>query len=355
MRLKRILFLNLQEKKMKNKWMLFALLALAAGSLFASGQQDAETYTLKIAYSPSTTDPEMSPDVKYAHDFKEYVEGESDGRIQVEIYPAGQLGSAAEVVQGVSMGAVDMAVINIAMLNNICDKTMVLALPGLFASVEECNAVVNGEWGQALYDEILDLSGIRVLNSGSNGFRNFTNNVREINKMEDAAGITFRVMESPVSIKMVEAMGAKAVPMPGSEMYVAMQNGVVDGQENPILNILQDLTYEVQTYLTLDGHMASIMSYIISEDVFSSMPGDLQEIVVAGSDLAAEAANGVIERRNVEGLEELKANGMIVSVPSEEDLRVWHETILDASQSYVRDQVGDEVVDSLIAAIQDYR
>jgi len=337
--------------------LVFTVLLLSFACMFAQGAKDQseKVYRLKMAYTPTAMDPTESPDVMYGDVFKKYVEKESSGRIIVDIFPGGQLGSAAEMVQGVSSGAIELAVINISMLNNIYKPTMVLSIPGLFSSIEECNDVLNGDWGKSIFEDVKKISGIRIMNTGSNGFRHFTNNIREIKTMQDARGITFRVMENPVSVRMVESMGARAVPMPGSEMYMAMKTKVVDGQENPILNIIQDKTYEVQKYLTLDGHMASIMAYIINETAFSSMPEDLRNIVLEGSSLATEAANKVIETRNTEGLEFLKAQGMIITQPSEEALKFWHDTIFNATQSFVRSEIGDAVVDSLIKAIEDYR
>jgi C4-dicarboxylate-binding protein DctP len=342
---------------MKRKLVVLVVLALGLAMTFAQGAKDQteKVYRLKMAYTPTAMDPSESPDVMFGDVFKKYVEAESSGKIIIDIYPGGQLGSAAETVQGVSSGAIELAVINISMLNNIYKPTMLLSIPGLFSSIEECNAILNGEWGKGLFEDVKKVSGIRIMNTGSNGFRHFTNNIREVRTMEDTKGITFRVMENPVSVKMVESMGARAVPMPGSEMYMAMKTKVVDGQENPILNIIQDKTYEVQKYLTLDGHMASIMAYIINDTVYSSMPENLKKIVLEGSRLATEAANDVIEKRNADGLDFLKTQGMIITQPQSEDLNKWHSTIFSATQSFVRNEIGNEVVDSLIKAIEQYR
>lgn len=320
---------------------------------FAGGKKD--NYVIKLAYTPTVTDPNASPDVMYGSVFKEYVERESKGRIVVDIYPGDQLGSANEVVRSVASNAVEMAIVNMTILNNLHAPTMLLSVPGLFASVEECNAILNGDWGKNFFEEVRTGAKIKILNTGSNGFRNFTNNIREVHNMSDARGITFRVMDSPVSIRMVESMGARAVPMPGSEMYMAMRQGVVDGQENPILNIIQDRTFEVQKYLTLDGHMASIMTYIISDNFYSSLPSDLKKIIDEGSKLACDKANEVITILNNNGVDFLRQQGMVVTIPTEAALREWHDVIFNASQEYVRSQIDGKYVDSLMSALNAYR
>ncbi|MGB4470402.1 MAG: TRAP transporter substrate-binding protein, partial [Tepidanaerobacteraceae bacterium] len=302
-------------------------------------------YTIKLAYTPGNMEPEDSPDIMYAYTFKDYVEEKSNGAIKVELYPSGQLGSASEVIQGIIAGTVEMTIVNLSMLNTLYDKTMVLSIPGLFSSVDECNDIINGNWGKNLSDEVRSVTGIRILNMTSNGFRHFTTSNKELRTVDDAKGVTFRVMESPVYIKMVEALGAKAVPMPGSEMYVAMQNGVVDGQENPILNIIQDLTYEVQKYLVLDGHVASIMAFVMNDQFYNELPDELKKVIDEAAAKALVNAEEVIENKNNEGLEFLKEKGMIIYEPTPEELKEWHETVFGPTQELVRTLIGDEIVD----------
>ena len=340
---------------MKKLVVVLCILAMFAVSAIAVGAAPAKAYNIKFAYTANANDPNDSPDVKYAVVFKKLVEDASKGRVTVTLYPAGQLGNAAESVQGVISGTIDMTIVNVNLLNNVFKKTMVLGIPGVFASVEECNAVLNGAWGKVLSDELKATTGIKILNMGSNGFRCFTNSKREIKTVNDAKGLTFRVMESPVSIKMVEALGAKAVPMPGSEMYVAMQNGVVDGQENPVLNILQDMTYEVQKYLVLDEHLASVMTYLINDKLFNGLPEDLQAIVKSAGDAAVKEADLVIKTKNENGIKVLESKGMKVYKPTVAELAAWHDVVFQPTQKYVRTQLGDAVVDGLIKATQDYR
>ena len=342
---------------MKKLFLSVLVVCFSLSVAFAGGSKEAakSVYKLKMAYIPATTNANESPDVMYAKVFKETIEAASSGRVKVDLFGGGQLGNQAEMVQGLSSGAIEIGVINVSMLNNLYKPTMILSVPGLFLSIKECNDIVNGKWGQTFFDGLRTASKIRVLDAGSNGFRHFTNNIREVKTMEDAKGITFRVMENPVSIKMVEAMGARAVPMPGSEMYMAMKTKVVDGQENPILNIIQDKTFEVQKYLTLDGHIASLMTYVMNDTLYSSMPADVQQMVKDASKKAAAAANEVIKIRNEQGLVILQQQGMIISQPTEAALDQWHKVIFDATQSYVRTQIGNEIVDSLMKELAAYR
>ncbi len=329
--------------------------APASGSEQGAAPAPDKVYTFKLAYTPGNLPAADSPDIMFAEVFKEYVEEHSAGAIKVELYPSGQLGSAAESVQGVVAGNIEMSIIDVTLLNNLFEESQLLSCPGMFGSVEECDAILSGPWGEAFRDKVQDKTGIRILSMHSKGFRNFTTSNKELKTVGDAKGVTFRVMESPVSIKMVEALGAKAVPMPGSEMYVAMQNGVVDGQENPILNIIQDKTYEVQKYLVLDGHIAGIMGYIINGKLYDELPDSLRQVIEDGAATAMPEAQKVVETKNSEGVQILRDYGMIVYEPTEEELSDWHQSVFEPTQAYLRETLGDGPMDELVSAIESYR
>ena len=297
-------------------------------------------------------DAEDSPDIMFGDVFKEYVEENSNGQIKVELYPSGQLGTAEETLQGVISGTVELSVIDASLLGNIYEPVQALSTPGLFSSTDQANEVIQGEWGQSFMNDIGENVNVKLLGMHCKGMRCFTNNVRELRTPSDAAGITFRVMENTVSIRMVEAMDAIATPMSGSEMYSALETGVVDGQENPVINIVQDLTYEVQKYLTLDEHMAGFMAYIMNVDFYNNLPDDLKAVVDEGAAQATQAALDVVVNRSEECVQELKDYGMQVYEPTAEEKAEWQQVLFDGTVDYVRSVVGDEVMDGLVAAVE---
>lgn len=312
-------------------------------------------YTLRLGYISPELTPDVNNETMLVYTFRDYVQEQSNGRIEVEIYPAGQLGKFPEMIEGCMNGTVDMAIINVIPMNSFYKPSMIFGLPGVFKDMDECTAVLQSEWGLNFNEGIRQELGIKVLNHWSSGMRNFTNSVRELRVPEDAKGLTFRVMESPVSIKMVEALGAKAVPIASSEMYVAMQNHVVDGQENPISSIIQDLTYEVQDYCILDGHFTSSMMFIMNDQLFEGMDADLQQIILDGAAKGYEEAIIVLKRIEAEGIQLLEDKGMKVYVPTDEEKAEWHQIMFDATNEYVREKLGDELVDGFLEAIQDVR
>ena len=311
-----------------------------------------ETYVIKAACTQAETS--NSAEIAYLKIIKEYVEEKTDGAVTIDIYPGGQLGTDAEVVQSLMGGTLEMGVFNYANLNSVYPDTMVVGTPGFFRSEEEVDAIMSGEWGTAFHAAMEEETSLKMLSAICNGFRCFTSNT-ELTTVDTAKGVTFRTMTSTMSVKMVEALGANAVPMASSEMYTAMQNGTVDGQENPVINIINDKTYEVQKYLVLDKHMASIAGFGMSSTYFNSLPEALQECLMEAVELAEETAAEMIVTLNEEGLQTLIDYGMSVYEPTEEELIAWQTPIAEACEAYAREELGDTVVDDLLQAIEDYR
>lgn len=326
------------------------LLLTLCGSALA-----ADTYTIKFAYTQGDKPREESAEIMYAELFKEYCEANSNGQLKVELYPSGQLGTAAENVQGIVASNIEAACVNLSMLNSIYADSMVLSCPGLFNSEEECDTVLGGTWGQEFFGKMEAATNVKMLTAISNGFRCFTSSKAPLTTVDTAKGVVFRVMDSPVYIKMVESLGAKAVPMAGSEMYTAMQNGTVDGQENPVMNILNDKTYEVQKYMVMDKHVASIMTFIMSSSFFTALPAELQQVVLDADAAARPEAQRVVKNVNTNGITQLQDLGLEIYTPTDEELTAWHDAISAPCQEYVRSQLGDELVDGLLAAIQAVR
>ncbi len=330
-------------------------LCVLALALITTMQGFGAEYSIKLSYTPGNLPATDSPDIMYAEVFKKEVEANSKGAIKITLYPSNQLGSPAESIQGVIGGYIDMTIVDMAILNTIYAPSQLPASPGLFRSETECDAILAGDWGVRFRADFEKATGIHLLNMHAKGFRNFTTSNKELRTVADAAGVTFRVQESQLMIRMVEALGAKAVPMPGSEMDMAMRNGVVDGQENPVLNIIQDKTYEVQKYLVLDGHSAGIMCYLINGKLFASFSPELKKVVDDAAAKAMAAAVKVVETKNREGVQILRDRGMTVYEPTAAELKAWHDTIFGPTQEYVRGELGSEVVDDLLRVLKKQR
>jgi len=188
---------------------------------------------------------------------------------------------------------------------------------------------------------------------GQNGTRHFTNSKRPIKTPEDMKGLKFRVMQAPIYVKMVEALGAKAIPLAHGEIYTSCQTGVVDGQENPIWNIAANKWYEVQKYMTLDGHTWSENMLVMNADKFRSFPESYQHVLKIGglhgarADRAAEAFMS-----RVLGMKILQEN-MEVYSPTPEQVKMFQDKAQPPVIEWLKGEVGAEVVDGFLQAVKE--
>lgn len=258
-----------------------------------------------------------------AYTFRDYLEEHFPGRLEVEIYPSGQLGSFAETYAGNSDGSIEISLVNVAAIATVDNSLNVWQIPGSVVSLDHMRALLSSEEAMATFDNVSQQTGTTILMGFSAGARRFTNNVREVKTPADMNGIVLRTMENPLYVKMVEAMGGVAVPMASSEMYSALQSKVIEGQENPIASIISDLTYQVQDYLVLDGHVYSVAFMVTNTAWLSSLDPELQEGIKAAAQAAFEASNDRVDIMEAEGLDFLKEQGMTVYEPTEEEIAEW--------------------------------
>jgi len=267
-------------------------------------------YTIIMATN-STADLENPQNVG-TYKFEELVEERSNGRIDVECHINAALGGAREIVEGVQLGTITMGDVENGPMDSFVPSAALWNLPYLFTSLDEVHAIQASDIGkniQADYEKV----GIKHLSYNDGGFRYFTNSKRPITTVADFKGLKLRVMESSIYINMVEALGASAVPMAFSELYTGLQQGTVDGQENPLDLIYAQSYFEVQKYLSLSEHLYYPRQHIINLDFFNSLPEDLQQIVQECSIEACEYQNRYFVEYTTKMLDTLKEKGMEVS------------------------------------------
>lgn len=337
-------------KKRNLAIVLSAMMVMTAGVVAHAEEQ----VTIKLGFTHSNPDREVDDEVMYAETFKEYVEANCDS-ITVDLYPGNALGSQQDTVGAVSAGTVQMTIQNSSLLNNYDINTMIFGMPGIFNSIAETNEVVDSDWVKEILEETRKSTGIRVLGNSCTGMRSFTCKGHEMRSVEDAKGLTFRVPDSPVYIEMVKAISANPVPMAASEMYVAMQNGVVDGQENPIQNVVIDKTYEVQDWYVLDNHTPTVMSYMMSDKFYESLSDEQKAVIEAANEEATKKSREVTDKLETSGITTLEENGMTVYAPTEEELKGWHDAYGPVCEEYMRGEVGDELVDQLLDVLAEIR
>lgn len=243
---------------------------------------DQETY--KIIYGGSCT--ESHPSTLTAYKFKELVEERSNGRIQVDVYINNTLGDSRSMLEGLQANEVQMTDAATGPFASFTEEYMFVGLPFLFNNRDAAFDFIDGEMGQRISQEVCDQTGIRILGYLENGMRQLTNSKHPVTCPDDMKGLKIRVMESPMYIEMFTEMGASPTPMSFAELYTALQQKTVDGQDNSYTITCVNGLYEVQGYMTELGHNFVYTPFAMSNAFYESLPQDLQQIV---DECAAEA------------------------------------------------------------------
>lgn len=254
------------------------LLVLIVGLTFGAGQREPDVYTLQVAGVLVESHPLSQTTLQWARE----LERRSDGRIQVETYFAGALGDSTEVVEYVQQGTVAMTTVSTAFMSSFDDRFDIFSLPYVFRDADHMYAALDGEFGDFIKELLLD-RGIRGLAFPDSGDRSVYTKGRQIRTPADMRGLQVRVM-SAVAVDTMEALGAGGVPIPWGELYTALQTGVVDAAENNPPSIITANHYEVTSDYSLTRHFRTPDYFIISEDVYQSLPADLQRILVESID-----------------------------------------------------------------------
>ena len=222
--------------------MMFNLVACSQeNNVSTSGSTTSEedNVTLKLSYGHGISDPAKSDETAFGYYFKEYIDEHCDS-INVQLYGGATLGSSEDVMGSIAANTVEMGVYEVGTLNNYDPETMVFSLPGAFRDSEEVNYMIDSQWAKDFFEESSKNTNLMVLGGACKGMRCFNVEGYELREVEDIAGLTLRVMDTPLYVELIEALGANPVPMAMSEVYVAIQNNVIDGQENPVVNIVNN-------------------------------------------------------------------------------------------------------------------
>ena len=252
--------------------------------------------------------------------FKNYVESASNGQIEVNIYTNSSLGNASEILLQCMQGVIECSTAGDSDLSNYYPEIQMFSLPYAFDDRAEFYDFLDGPYMEKMYEEIAAKTGVRIIAGFDNGgFRNFSNNIRQIHTAEDLKGLKIRCMQSAAYITTLETFGAVPTGMAFSELYSALQTGVVDGQENAPLVMLDNSIYEQQKYYSLDGHSICPAFLIVNEKWLRSLPEDLQAVVLEGGEMAQTAARGTITSTEGIALEFLEEKGVEIYTPNDSE------------------------------------
>ena len=318
--------------------MVFALTAVSASA--------DDAIVLKIGVSTAETDPRNIAAQMFADEIAE----KTGGAVKAEVYPSGQLGGDAELVNSMVLDVddCDIVITDASNFGNAGPDMNISGLPFMFADFDEAFAFMDGEIEAAAEEQLLDL-GIRVLTHYSNGFRCVTNSKGAVETPDDMKGMLIRTPENPVIMATMQALGANPQPLAFNELYQALQQGTYDAQENPIPIIYNNKLYEVQDYLSVTNHIYSGLCFAIRESVWNKLSAEQQEIVAAAAAASGEWQSETIRTQTDELVANLEEEGMKINFP---DLAPFAE----AAQSVIEENalgISDELLEALAAQTEE--
>jgi tripartite ATP-independent transporter DctP family solute receptor len=317
------------------------LVATSVMMTFLAGM--AEARTLRIGHGTTETNPRHVA----AQFFAKRVDELSAGRLKISVGGNAQFGDDVEMLTALRLGTLDMSLNAQGPLANIVPEVGVLSLPFMFKDSPSAWKVLDGPVGEELAAKA-DGKQLVVLAYWDNGIRHITNNVRPITAPADLKGLKIRVPSDPVAIETFTALGASPTPMAFSELYLALQQGVVDGQENPLMNIFYSKFQEVQKFLSLSSHKYEMTPFLMSKVTWTSLSAEDRKVIKQAALEARDHQRELTTQADRELRQKLEAAGMKINDVDIEPFRAATKGVFEKWQSGPH----GELVKRLIAATQ---
>jgi tripartite ATP-independent transporter DctP family solute receptor len=295
--------------------------------------------TIRIAYT-------LSPESHYhkgLEKFKELVAEKSNGQIDVQLFHSAQLGSERDAVEGVSMGTLEATLSSTGPLANFSKKFMLFDLPFIIQDRATAFEALDGKLGVDMLGS-LEEKGIKGFGFWENGFRMLTNSKQPVNSPEDVKGLKIRLMENPVHMETFKVLGAQPVPMPFGDLFTALQQKTVDGQENPLVIIDTSKFYEVQNNLAITGHFYSPAVFMMNKEFFNGLSPELQNAIIESENEARAWQREYCVNLENELVETLKSKGMEITYP---DKKAFQEATKPVYDKF-KDEIGEDLINELL-------
>ncbi len=301
----------------------------------------------------TTQNPKGHPLVMGMEKFAELVAAKSGGKVKINLFPGGVLGSDQANVSALQGGTLEMVTLNSGILASQVKEFGVYDFPFMFATPQEADAVVDGPFGRMMHKK-LEEKGIVGLAYWELGFRNITNSRRPIHKVDDIAGLKLRVIPNAINVDWVKALGANPTPLPFPEVYAALDQKAIDGQENPVTVIAANKFYEVQKHIVLSNHQYNPQSVIFSKKVWDTLSEANRKVLMEAAVEAGKYQRQAARDAAGTALETLKKNGMEVTELAPAELAKFREAMKPVIAKH-SEIVGAEVVNALQAELAKLR
>jgi tripartite ATP-independent transporter DctP family solute receptor len=267
----------------------------------------AQTTRLRLAHSGAEAETQHAAALEFARQVKE----RTKGQLEVQVFPASTLGNDNTAIAGVRGGTIDLCTSGTPYYTGMVGRMNVLDLPYIFNSAEHAYKVLDGAIGRGLLDE-LEGHGLKGLAYWEVGFRSLTNSRRPVRTPEDIKGLKIRTTPNPAHLKAFQLFGATPTPMPIAEVFGALENKAVDGQENPVGIVRGAKLYEVQKYMAMTRHAYTAMPLVMNKAKFAALPAAQQQALVEAALAAGRYQRELIRKNEAADIAFLRANGMQV-------------------------------------------
>jgi len=285
---------------------------------------------------------EGTPASDLINEMAENIKENTDGRVEIDVFPNSQLGSETEMLEQVKMGTMESAAIMIGSMQTLDKRMAIEDLPYMWKDIDHARAAYDGEFGDYLAD-IMDEKGMKKIGYVEWGFRHITNNKKPIVKPEDMEGLKIRVAQSKLRIDAFEELKALPTAMAFSEVYGALQQGALDAQENPLANIVAPKFDEVQDYLSLTGHFYNTIMMVVDNNTWDKISEEDQQIILDESARISKEVQVKNDEAEIGYVEELKTKGMKVN--DDVDTNAFRNKMLPVYDEWEKDVFGKELMD----------
>lgn len=300
----------------------------------------------------SHNQPMDSPEHTGAAKFKEVVEEKTGGKVKVNVFPASQLGSLREQVEATQMGEINITMQPTAVVTPFVDDVKVVDLPYLWpADKDQTYQVLDGEVGKELLGT-LSKGGFHGLGYWPGGFKLFTTKNVEIHSPSDFKGLTMRVMESPVLIEQYAHWGGSAVPVPYAEVYNSLQQGLVDGQENPLQTIFLNKYFEVQNHVIESYHGTMTYLLMANKGWFDALPDNVKAVILEAEEAGRKAAREDLAKKEDDFRQQIIATGVNYYKLTDEEIAAFREASLSLHAKVYNTPEQQALLEKLYAAIE---
>ncbi|MCX8003931.1 MAG: TRAP transporter substrate-binding protein [Burkholderiaceae bacterium] len=321
---------------------IFALAPLAVALALAAGSAAAQQIKLTLGHGAAVGNPRHEAAVKFAEVLKQ----KSNGRIEVQVSPSAQLGDDAAMVTALRTGALDISANSQGAVANTVPEYAAFGMPFLFSSLPQAWKLLDGPLGQELAKKTED-KGMVVLGYWDNGIRHMTTSKKPILKPEDLKGLKMRTPPDAVTVDIMQALGAEAQQIKFAELYVALQQGVVDGQENPLMNIHASKLYEVQKFISLTGHKYEMTPFLMSKRTWDRLSEADRKLVREAAAEATALQRKLSQEADEKLIVDLKGRGVQIDTV---DKAAFEKATVKVEEKWVAGPIGDYVKKVIAAA-----